>query len=351
MDEWLIYGANGYTGELIAREAVARGMRPVLAGRSEAPVRDLAGELALDYRVFDLSGPGAVDRGLAGVGLVSHCAGPFSATAEPMLEGCLRSGCHYLDITGEIDVFVHAQAQHKRADEAGIVVCPGSGFDVVPTDCLAAALHDALPDATRLSLGFDSRSGMSQGTAKTSVEGLAKGGRVRQGGQIASVPLAYETRRIDFGDGEKWAMTIPWGDVATAGFTTGIPDISVFVPASPALIKNLKRINRVRALLKLGLVQRFLKSRIEKGRRGPDSSERRTQATSVWGEACNDAGRCITGRIKTANGYALTVTAMLGLVETVLGGARPGGYYTPSMLAGKTYVETLPGSGRIEISS
>jgi short subunit dehydrogenase-like uncharacterized protein len=95
------------------------------------------------------------------------------------------------------------------------VICPGVGFDVVPTDCVAAALKAALPDATHLALGFDSRSGFSPGTAKTSVEGLAQGGKVRQDGRIISVPLAYKTRRIDFGDGEKLAMTIPWGDVST----------------------------------------------------------------------------------------------------------------------------------------
>ena len=45
--EWLIYGANGYTGELIAREARKRGMTPILAGRSQESVASLAGELGL----------------------------------------------------------------------------------------------------------------------------------------------------------------------------------------------------------------------------------------------------------------------------------------------------------------
>lgn len=346
----MIYGANGYTGELIAREAVARGLAPVLAGRSEAAIQTLASELSLEFRVFDLADDAAIDRGLSGIGLVSHCAGPFSATSVPMLEACLRSGTHYLDITGEIDVFVHAWRQHQRAVEAGIVVCPGSGFDVVPTDCLAATLSTAMPDATRLNLGFDSRSGMSQGTAKTSVEGLAKGGRIREDGEIKTVPLAYESRRIDFGDGEKWAMTIPWGDVATAGFTTGIPNIRVFVPVPPKTVKTLQRLNPIRRLLGLGLIQRVLKSRIEKGRRGPSDKERDTLSTWVWGEVRNEAGHCVTGRIKTANGYALTVTATIGLVEAVLSSQRPGGYYTPSKLAGNRFVESLPGSGRIVIS-
>ncbi len=74
---WLLYGANGYTGELIARRAVAEGERPVLAGRSPESVGRLAAELWLDHRVFALEDAGAVERGLAGMKAVLHCAGPF----------------------------------------------------------------------------------------------------------------------------------------------------------------------------------------------------------------------------------------------------------------------------------
>jgi len=220
--KWMIYGANGYTGELIARDAVRRGLRPVLAGRSRDKVEVLARELGLEARVFGLDDPARLLAQIKGHGLILHCAGPFSATAAPMIEACLRAGAHYLDITGEIAVFEHAQSLNERARAAGSVICPGVGFDVVPTDCVAAALKDALPDATHLALGFDSRSSFSPGTAKTSIEGLAQGGKVRRDGKIVSVPLAYRVRRIDFGAGEKLAMTIPWGDVSTAWHTTGI---------------------------------------------------------------------------------------------------------------------------------
>lgn len=200
---WILYGATGYTGGLIAREAARRGLAPVLAGRNGAEVGALAGELDLQHRVFPLTTPD-----LDGVGLVLHCAGPFSATGAPMMDACLAAGAHYLDITGEIDVFEQAWARDTQAKAAGVVLCPGAGFDVIPTDCVAAALKAALPGAVRLALGFDTRSGLSPGTAKTSIEGLALGGRVRRGGRIVHVPQAWKVRRIDFGDGEKTAMTI-----------------------------------------------------------------------------------------------------------------------------------------------
>lgn len=347
---WMIYGANGYTGELIAREAVKRGQKPVLGGRNADKLAALAKELKLESRVFGLSDAAQLGKGLQGIELVLHCAGPFSATSAPMIEACLQAKAHYLDITGEISVFEYAQTQNARAKAAGIVVCPGVGFDVIPTDCVAAALKAALPDATHLALGFDSRSGFSPGTAKTSVEGLAQGGKVRENGRIRAVPLAYHVRKIDFGDGEKLAMTIPWGDVATAYASTGIPNIEVFIPGSPAMIANAKRANYIRWLLGWAPVQRVMKNRIARTVKGPSASQREKLASHVWGEARNAAGATKTARIKVANGYALTITGSLAVVDFLREHRPAGGAYTPSMLCGANLVQGLPGSGPLQIS-
>lgn len=348
--QWMIYGANGYTGELIAREAAASGATPILAGRSADKIAPLAQELGLSHRVFGLADAARVAEQLGDVGLVLHCAGPFSATSAPMIEGCLAAGAHYLDISGEIQVFEHAHAQGARAREAGVVLCPGVGFDVIPTDCLALTLKQALPDATHLALGFDSRSGFSPGTAKTSVEGLADGGRVRRNGEITRVPLAWRTRTIDFGDGEKLAMTIPWGDVSTAFYSTGIGNIEVYLPGSPRLIKQAQRANYVRWLLGLGPIQRMLKRRVERSVRGPDAETRARQPTYVWGEARNAAGRTVTARVRTANGYSLTVSGALAISRYLMENSVEGGAYTPAMLLGPQLVEQLPDSTPIMVS-
>jgi short subunit dehydrogenase-like uncharacterized protein len=346
----MIYGANGYTGELIAREAVSRGLRPILAGRTAAKVEQLAASLGLQARVFDLASAAATSRSVEGMGLVLHCAGPFSATAAPMMTACLATRAHYLDITGEISVFEHARTLEAAARAAGIAVCPGVGFDVIPTDCIAAALKAALPDATHLALGFDSRSGLSPGTAKTSVEGLAQGGKVRKDGRIISVPLAYKTRRIDFGDGEKLAITIPWGDVSTAYATTGIPNIEVYIPGSPAMVAWLRRANRFKWLIDTGLAQRYMKRRIERTVKGPSAAKRDSHPTFVWGEVTNSRGDQRTARIKTANGYSLTVTGALAIAEHLLANNVPGGVYTPAKLMGPDLVTHLPGSGPIKMA-
>lgn len=347
---WLIYGANGYTGELIAREAARRGLKPMLAGRSHEKVQVLAHELGLEARGFSLDDVAEVTRQLSGYALVLNCAGPFSATAAPMMEACLRTRAHYLDITGEIAVFELAQSLNARARGAGVVLCPGVGFDVIPTDCVAAALKAAMPDATHLALGFDSRSGFSPGTAKTSVEGLAQGGKVRRDGKIMKVPLAYKVRRIDFGDGEKEAMTIPWGDISTAFYTTGIPNIETYIPGSRAMIANARRANWIRPLLGLSLVQRLLKARIARTVKGPDEAKRARTHTFVWGEVTNASGQTKTARIRTANGYSLTVTGSLSVVEHLMTNKPAGGAYAPSKLVGADLVTRLPESGQLILS-
>jgi short subunit dehydrogenase-like uncharacterized protein len=346
---WLLYGANGYTGELIAREAVRRGLWPILAGRARERVGALATELGLESRLFALEPSSGVGASLRGVGLVLNCAGPFAATAGPMMRACIEARAHYLDITGEIAVFERAQAHGAEARAAGIVLCPGVGFDVVPTDCLALTLRESLPDASHLALGFDARSSFSRGTARTMVEGLGQGGCVRRDGRLMRVPLGLRDRRIDFGAGEKLAMTIPWGDVSTAFHTTGIPNIEVYVPISPRRLARLRLLNRVRWLLRLGAVRRFLNSRVDRQPAGPDERERAATPTFVWGEARAADGRQRTARIVTANGYTVTVHASLAVVLRLLSPQPPAGAITPARLMGPGFVETLPGSSRIAI--
>jgi short subunit dehydrogenase-like uncharacterized protein len=345
----LIYGANGYTGEMIARAAVGEGLSPVLAGRSVAPVAAVAGRLNCESRIFGLEEPANIAKGLAGCSLVIHCAGPFSATAAPMMAACIAARVHYTDITGEIDVFEHAFRQDAGARAAGILVCPGIGFDVVPTDCIALTLARALPDASRLALGFDSRSGFSRGTAATSIEGLGHGSCVREGGTLRRIPLGSRARRIDFGAGEKLATAIPWGDVSTAYRTTGIPDIEVYIPVSPKALANLRRLGRFGWLLRRRAVQNFLKSRIARRAPGPDAAAREKTPVYIWGEAGNAAGRVLSARIRVPNGYTVTKDAAVAIAEHLLDSDVPAGFTTPARLMGNDFVTTLPGASQISL--
>jgi short subunit dehydrogenase-like uncharacterized protein len=346
--EWMIYGANGYTGQLMVEEAIKRGFRPVLAGRSRETIEPLAQKYGLPARVFALDKPDAVVMGLRGMELVLHCAGPFSKTAAPMVKACLEVGAHYLDITGEIDVFAHCHSLDAEAKQRSIVVLPGAGFDVVPTDCLSAILKLELPTAQNLVLAFDAPGGPSPGTAKTAVEGLGKGGRARINGEMCTVPLAWKTRSFSKNGEQRLAMTIPWGDVYTAFISTGIPNIEVYMSVPPSTVENLRRIRRLGPLLNFSPVQNFLKSQVSKKVRGPSEEKRKDGETWVWGEVSDAAGRQASAILKTPNGYTLTVLAALGIVAKLMGPQRPiGGYYTPSRLMGADYILRLPGVKRV----
>jgi short subunit dehydrogenase-like uncharacterized protein len=348
--QWMIYGANGYTGELIARRAVAQGLKPMLAGRGRDKVEKLATELGLEFRAFGLDDADKLDDNMGDMAIVLHCAGPFSVTAKPMMQACIRTQTHYLDITGEIAVFELAQSLDAQAKAAGIVLCPGVGFDVIPTDCVALKLKELMPDATHLSLGFDSRSGFSPGTAKTSIEGMAEGGKVRKDGRITAVALGYKVKQIDFGDGKKQAMTIPWGDVSTAFHTTGIPNVEAFIPAPRQLVIFSKLANWVRPLLGLRAVQDILKAQVDKRVKGPDEQERATMPTFVWGQVRNAQGQSKTVRIKTANPYGFTIDSAVAVSCGLMEKDGVAGAYTPAKLMGSHFVETLPGSGRFMVS-
>ncbi len=345
----MLYGVTGYTGQLMVEEAIKKGLKPLIAGRNEAKLKPIAEQYNLEYKAFDLADTDALNKAVAEVDLVLHCAGPFSQTAEPMMQACIQNKAHYLDITGEISVFERCQALDSQAKDSGVVLCSGVGFDVIPTDCIAATLKNALPNATHLTLGFDSRSGLSPGTAKTSVEGLKEGGKVRQDGKITRVGFAHGVRKVDFGDGEKLAMTIPWGDVSTAYHTTGIPNIETYIPASPNLVKKMKRMNWIRPLLGLGFIQNFLKKQIDKKVRGPNKAKRDQLRTYVWGEVVNTDGKKVTARVETASGYDVTVYGAVAIVDHFMNDKVNAGSTTPSQIMGANFVETLEGSKLIKI--
>ena len=347
----MIYGANGYTGELIAEYAKQRGLLPILAGRNNDAITSLANKLGLESRVFSLDDVSQIEKNLADIHTVIHCAGPFSATAEPMMNACIASKTHYTDITGEIAVFELAQSKNKMASNAGIVLCPGVGFDVIPTDCLASQLKEKMPDATHLKLGFDTGSGLSPGTAKTSVEGLGDGGKIRKDGKIIRVPIAYKCKTIDFGSGEKNAMTIPWGDVSTAYYSTGIPNIEVYIPISPRGAKNMRRMNWIRWILKMQFVQNKMKQKIAATSKGPNKEQRAKLPTYVWGEVSNAKGEIITATMETCNGYELTYLGAIEVALYLLENDQIGGAFTPSKLIDNQLVSQLTGTKEVQFSS
>ncbi len=341
---FLIYGANGYTGELITRFAVERGLKPILAGRKEAAIRELAEKYGFEYRIFSLEDTAALDGALQEVDLVLHCAGPFSITSMPMVRACLRNKKHYTDITGEISVFEACAAMGKKAEEAGVMLMPGVGFDVVPSDCLAMHLKNRLPTATHLSLAFYGMGRISHGTQATMTMNVGRGGAIRKDGQITPVPAAWKTREVNFGQITKTAVTIPWGDVSTAYHSTGIPNIEVFTVVPPDGLRLMKMSRYLGWLLATGFIQRYLQANIPPG--GPSDEERAKGRTLMWGKAIDADGNSVEARQQGPEGYTLTALAALNIAEKILSGNFTPGYQTPAKAYGSDLVLEIDGVSR-----
>lgn len=347
-NSFLIYGANGYTGELITRYAVERGMRPVLAGRNEGKIRELAERRGLESRVFSLDEADKLDAALREVAMVLHCAGPFSITSGAMVEACLRNKRHYTDITGEIAVFEACAAMDAGAKEAGIMVMPGVGFDVVPSDCLAMHLKDRLPTATHLTLAFYGMGRISHGTQATMTMNVGKGGAVRRDGKITPVPAAWKTREIDFGGGiRKTAVTIPWGDVATAYYSAGIPNIEVYTVVPQSALKMMKLSRRLGRLLATRPIQKILQKQIPPG--GPSDRERARGKTLLWGEVRDDNGNRVESRLQGPDGYTLSAHAALNITQKILDGNFTPGYQTPAKAYGASLILEIDGVERQDV--
>jgi short subunit dehydrogenase-like uncharacterized protein len=340
---FLLYGSYGYTGQLIAEAAVQRGLTPVLAGRNAQRLAQQAEQLGLDYRVFDLDNPKLIVANIDDLPLVLNSAGPFATTALPLVEACFKSRAHYLDITGELDVFIALAERGETAGDLGVMLLPGVGFDVVATDCLAVHLKAQLPAACQLTLAVSGMRHASRGSLATALRFLGNGGYVRVDGRLVPVPLASKTRRIDFGFGPERAVSIPWGDLVTAHYSTGIASIETFMAmATPRYLA-------LRVLGWLGqqpAVRRALARRVSALPEGPSESQRQRSSCRVWGEARDAQGNRVEAWLQTPEAYTFTALAAVHIAHQVLLGCVRPGFQTPASAYGPELVLKLPGVRR-----
>ncbi len=338
----LIYGCYGYTGRLIVDWGREQGLPMLLSGRNSEKVAAMAKEFDLPGKACSLDDSEALEALLSEVAVVVHCAGPFFRTYKAMAKACLSQGVHYLDITGEIIVFEGLAAMDAEAKEKGVMLLPGVGFDVVPTDCMGAHLKQLLPDAEELELAFRSvGGGLSHGTASTVIAGLGAGSLLRRNGVIVQVPAGKQTVQADFGRGPVEAVGIPWGDVSTAFHTTGIRNVTTYTVVPPRVARFMRLSNRLGRLLQHPAVQRFLQRRVDKAPAGPTAEARERGRSLVWGRVRNLKGEVKCARLTTVNGYTLTALGAVHTAQQVLAGKATPGFQTPAGWLGPGLLQEL----------
>ena len=344
----MLYGASGYTGRLIAEQAVRRGHRPVLAGRSREKLEPLAGPLGLEVAVVGLDDVRGLVASLEGVPLVLHAAGPFVRTSEPMVQACLAAGAHYLDITGEIPVFENTFQHDAEARERGIALMSGVGFDVVPTDCLARHVSERVPGAHELNLAIASVGQASAGTARSALEQLPSGGQVRRGGSLQPWPMGKGVRRVRFSDAERTVAPIPWGDLVTAWHTTHIPNITTYMALPGAAARTLRfTYPLLQRVLSVGAVRQRAERFIDARMHGPDEQARAQHRTQLWAEARAADGRRAEAWLELPEPYAFTAVAAVRAVEEVLA-QKLQGAHTPARAFGTDFVLSIEGTRRLD---
>jgi short subunit dehydrogenase-like uncharacterized protein len=345
-DPLLVYGVTGYTGRLVVDALLGLGVRPIVAGRDAARVAAFAVSHRLEGRAASLVDASQLCEILRGVRVVLHTAGPFAQTAAPMVDACLRAGAHYLDITGETSVFEALARLDGAARGRGVMLMPGVGYDVVPTDCLAAYMNRRLPGACRLAIGIAGLRFMTPASAKTFVGHAGSGVWIRRDGVLQQIGPGSNPRVFEF-DGEmRWAVGVSLPDVVTAYHSTGIPDISGYYAATPAMRGVVTAWRHAGSLIALPPVQAMMGAWADMLWRGPSEEERHAAPTTIVAEVEDRSGRRLSALLYTPEPYSLTAATSAAIAARVLSGDFEPGFETPARVFGADYILSFPGVRR-----
>lgn len=355
---FMIYGSYGYSGNLIAELACKQGLKPVLAGRNKDKLIKQADKLGLEYITFDIANLNETKQAIQKFIAVIHCAGPFIKTFQNMAQACIETQTHYIDITGEFRVIEALINMNEKAIQANIMLLPGAGFDVVPSDCLAQYLKNKLPDATQLTLAIhalqkskDSGLSVSRGTARTMAESLAEGSMIRDEGILKKVPFGWKKRTFNFGDHKSiTCTTIAWGDLVSAWWSTRIPHIETYMSTPLKMIRLYKFINPIKFIFKWRMIKQFIQRQIDKLPEGPDLEELQNSKAGIYGEVTNSSGKKVAAIIQTPNGYTFTALSAVLIIKKILEGNAPVGFQTPSTAYTKDLVFEIPGVSKEDVN-
>ncbi|MGY2397605.1 saccharopine dehydrogenase family protein [Pseudomonas sp. SDO5271_S396] len=318
MKTLMIYGATGYTGRMAAQHAKHLGLNLVLAGRNAERLASLAVELDAPCRVFTTDA-----AQLEGIDVLRNFAGPFAQTAGALMRACIANGTDYLDITAEINVYRLAE---QLGAEADVMLLPGVGWDVVPTDCLAMHVASRVQTPQSIKIALQVPGAMSRGSAMSVGEIIGAGVMARIEGELVATPDA-QSQHLDFGDGLALCTPLSFGDLVTAWHSSAIPNISMFVHISG---------------------EAFPEGDLSLLPDGPTQAQRDAHRARAVAEVTGINGSVARSVIETVNGYSYTPLAAVEAARRVLDGERRSGFETPAKLFGVGFAQTIFGTQIID---
>lgn len=335
----LLYGATGYTGRLLAADLRQQGFDLVLAGRDGPAVERLAASLALPFRVFTLTDN--FDDALSDIAVVVHAAGPFGVTAAPMMAGCIRTGTHYLDVTGEWPVFQDATERSAAAAARGTMLMPGVGFAIVASDCLLALAARALPEVRILRLATSRAAMLARGSVRSAAGLTSTTVVLRRGGVLSTEPVGTTQRYFDFGNGPRAAAAVSWPDVVTGAITTGVDTIETYSEVDWLELATYRLCSAATPWLR-STAGRSWSSLVSRAWTPTPSEDARAKSGfTLVAEATDRWKRSVALRMRTPDGYTVTVLTVREILRRVLDGAVEPGFRTPAGLFGGGFIQSL----------
>lgn len=347
----LIYGATGFTGRLIVEAAQKLGLAPVLAGRDAVRVEQLARSLGLDHRGASLSQPGQLADALRGMAVVLNAAGPFAATARPLLQACLQVKASYLDISGELDALEQVAAYGHEARARGVMLLPGVGFDIVPSDCLCAHVARRAARPSTLRIAVSGLELMSPGSGATLSAELGRATRVRRAGRLEELPPGELTRAFDFGSGPRLCAAVTWGDLASAHVTTGIENVETYFELTPAVALMLQSSRHGAWFFSLPGVREALAQQAKLWTPAPSAAERERRRATLVAEVEEVTGKRVAARLTTPEAYTLTARVAAEVLRRVAAADLEPGFQTPARLFGPQFILGFEGVQRTDVDN
>lgn len=298
----LIYGATGFTGNLVVREAARRGLDFEIAGRSEDKLAALSAELNVRYHVFSVDDMDGWEQSLEGKTALLNIAGPFSETANQAMEACIKFKVHYFDITAEVDIYRLAESKDAAAKAAGIMLLSGAGL-FTTYDPLVVHTIKRVENPVALRVAFKYSGGFTPGSVASSANIINAGLLVRKNGEIKKLDEASNAA-FDLGDGPEDFSLMPLGGVVLSFKSTGIPDIEeYFKMAVPA--------------------------------------ELNTERSKILVEVTDEDGTIVRSMADMPDGYMPTATSAVEIVTRALNGSFKIGFQSPGSAYGAALLTSL----------
>jgi hypothetical protein len=240
MDEVAVFGAYGHTGRFVVDELLDRGYVPVLSGRDAGRLAAMAAASGLEARPASVDDPASLDRALAGAAAVVNTAGPFAATAAPVIEAALRAGIPYVDVAAEIEANADTFA-HFAGRAGGTAIVPAMAFFGGLGDLLATAALDGRSEADEVHVAY----GLSGWHPTRGTRDAGAVSRRRRDGRR----VRYSGGRLEYRDDAppalEWPFPAPMGprtvigeyamaDVVTVPSHLSVPEVTTYMTTEAA---------------------------------------------------------------------------------------------------------------------